>query len=159
MRPARYSLAAVRTQRDLARQSAQQDLVLAQVEVAKAHGEVDAARARLGEHDVRRTADLCARPILQSGAELARSGAYAARLGRERVGLQQQLSAALRSLAERERALRLAELTLREAHIQRELIERHYERFLAEQRKAADRAEELELEDLRRPTRSRILRD
>jgi len=152
MRPARYPLAAVRLQRDEARKAAHARLGVAQREWAEAQAALDAVSARREGLRAMRSASVnVERPgIAQSAAEIARSGAYAARLGREQKQVDQQLSAAARALAERARAVRLAELALSEAHVQRELIERHHARFQEEQRKLSDRKEELEVEDLHR---------
>ena len=149
MRPARYPLAAARLQRDEVRKAAQERLAAARAEFDAAQRAVDALCVRRDALRAKRSASVNVKES-QSAAEVARSGAYAARLGREQQQLNQQLSAAERGLLERARALRLAELALADAHVQRELIERHHARFQEEQRKLADREEELEVEDLRR---------
>jgi post-segregation antitoxin (ccd killing protein) len=88
------------------------------------------------------------------GAELARSGAYAARLRAEMAELAQRVRSSQEQLVERARALRLAELSLAEAYVQRELLERHHTRFREAQAKAIEHASELEVEELQqRPAR------
>lgn len=147
MREARYPLAAARTQRDLARQGAELELRNARASQQEAEQGVEAARARFAAHAALRSATMCAAPQRSEGAALALTGAYAARLRTEGAKLAQQLRAAQVILAERARAVRLAELTWMQAHAEREAIERHHERFREAERKAADRKYELELEE------------
>jgi hypothetical protein len=147
MREARYPLAAARTQRDLARQTAELELRNARAAHQDAAQAVEAAAARVAEHARQRTAAMCAAPLRSEGARLAQSGAYAARLRAQGARLAQQLRAAQAILAERARAVRLAELTWMQAHAEREAIERHHERFREAERKAAERKYELELEE------------
>jgi hypothetical protein len=83
-----------------------------------------------------------------SGAQLALAGAWTTRL-REREREHAKLVARARSeLRSRERAVRLAELTLQQAYIQREVIERHHARFAQTERKRVERALEAEEDDL-----------
>jgi hypothetical protein len=151
MREARYPLAAARTQRDLARQAAELELRNARAAQQEAERAVEAARARSAAHAKQRSATMCAVPQRSEGAALSIRGAYAARLQADGARLAQQLRAAQVILAERARAVRLAELTWMQAHAEREAIERHHERFREAERKAAERKYELELEE--RPTR------
>jgi hypothetical protein len=147
MREARYPLAAARTQRDVARQVAELDLRSARATLLDAEQALEAARSAVAEHARRRSAVLSAQPLRCEGSTLARSGAFAARLRAEGTQLAQQLRAAQAILAERARAVRLAELTWIQAHAEREALERHHERFREAERKAAERAYELELEE------------
>jgi hypothetical protein len=69
--------------------------------------------------------------------------------------LEAQLRAATAVVATRQRAVRLAELGVMEAHAQREVVERHHAQFQATERKAAELAQELEAEESRRHPSSR----
>jgi hypothetical protein len=159
MRPARYPLAAARAHRDQVQKAAQQQLAAAQVELAAADAIVSALLAKRDALRAQRTATVGAGAEPQSAAQIARSGAYGARLAGEQSRLIQQLSAATRVVTERARALRLAELTLIEAHGEREVIERHHARFQEEQRKLLERKHELEIEDMRLTPAARFGRD
>jgi hypothetical protein len=162
MRETPYPMAAVRTQRDLARRQAMDQLAAAQVELQRAELTLAAARAALSELQQRRSAELVPgaastpREQPKLGSELARRGAYGARLQSRARELTAQLRAAESAVTERQRAVRMAELDLAQAHAQREVIERHHAQFQAGERKASERAEELEVEDLRRHPVPRI---
>lgn len=146
MRVARYPVAAARIQRDHARQVAELGLREARARFADAEAALEVARVAAEEHARRRSATL-AQGQVASAAELARSGVYAGRLRVEAEQLGLQLRAAQAILAEHARAVRLAELELTRAYAEHETIERHHERFLAAERRAVERAYELEAEE------------
>jgi chromosome segregation ATPase len=155
MRETPYPMAAVRTQRDLLRREAVARLATARSDLQLAEATLAAATAALSELQRRRSAGTSAAATKRSephalGSELARHGAYAARLQGQVRELQAQLRAAAAVLAERQRALRLAELSVVEAHAQREVVERHHAQFRAAERKAAELAQEIEAEESRR---------
>jgi hypothetical protein len=158
MREARYPLAAARTQRDHARQVAELSLRAARDRLAEAQAALETARQRAELHARSRNAALEAHARQGSeqhaGFELTRAGLYAARLRAELSVLSQQLRAAQRSLSVQARAVRLAELAVTQAHAEREVLERHHERFRESERLAHLKAQELEAEEL--PQRTRV---
>jgi hypothetical protein len=158
MREARYPLAAARVQRDHARQQAEDALRAARSGLQDAELAVEAVRGACRAHDARRANALAppppggggpkdGRPSLASAEELARSGVYAARLQIESGRLAQQLRAAQARVTEQARAVRLAEMAWHKAYAEREALERHHARFREAERKAAERAYELEVEE------------
>jgi hypothetical protein len=156
MRETPYPMAAVRTQRDLLRREAVVWLATARSELQLAEAALATAVAALSELQRRRSAGATQGqqgPAI--GSALARHGAYAARLQSQVRGLEAQLRAAAAVVAERQRAVRLAELGVMEAHAQREVVERHHAQFRASERKAAELAQELEAEESRRHPSSR----
>lgn len=146
MREGRYPLAAARTQRKVALEQAEQALREARAQLQVNEAAVEAARTLCAAHAQRRTL-LVSSSAHSSAAQLAFSGAYAARLQREAAHLAEQLQAALCTLSGQARAVRLAELAWQRAYAEREAIDRHHERFRVAERKAAERADELELEE------------
>jgi hypothetical protein len=161
MRETPYPMAAVRTQRELLRREAMAQLATAQAELQRAELTLAAARTALNELQERRCADLA--PSISTpherpsrGSDVARRGAYGARLQNRALELGAQLRAAEGAVAERQRAVRMAELDLAQAHAQREVLERHHAQFQASERKATERAEELEAEDSRRHPATRV---
>jgi chromosome segregation ATPase len=159
MRETPYPLAAVRTQRDHQRQDALTQLGAARTQLRDAETTLHSARAALGDLQRRRSLGLSGSTSLKQvrATDLVRGGAYAARLQGELHKLVAQLRAAEEALQERERAVRLAELNVNDAHAQREVVERHHAQFRATERKLSERAQELEAEELRRhPSRSAL---
>jgi hypothetical protein len=158
MRAARYPLAAARTQRDLARQTASRTLAEARARLAQAESSLRLAHAEraalLGERSATLAPEVgCQKARTQQrAAELARSGAYAARLQHALAQLETHVQSAQAAVTERARVVRLAELTLTDAHAQRELVERHHERFRQAEDKALEHAHELEAEELQQRT-------
>jgi hypothetical protein len=157
MREAPYPLAAARVQRDHARQQAEDALRAAKTGLRDAELAVEAVRGACRAHEARRARALSPQMGTASGAdsgaarasaeELARSGVYAARLQIESGRLAQQLAAAQARVAEQARAVRLAEMAWQKAYAEREALERHHARFREAERKAAERAHELEVEE------------
>jgi hypothetical protein len=154
MREARYPLAAARVQRDQARQQAEDALRAARSGLQDAELALEAVRGACRAHDARRASALlpapssqAGKPSLASAEELARSGVYAARLHVESGRLAQQLKAAQARVTEQARAVRLAEMAWQQAYAEREALERHHARFREAERKAAERAYELEVEE------------
>jgi hypothetical protein len=150
MRETSYPLAAARTQRDQLRREALAELGAARLQLQTAETDLEAARSNLESLGLRRA---IVPPVWdgggRSGAQLAREGAYATRLQCELAGLRLQLKAAETHASERRRAVRLAEPRVADAHAQREVLERHHALFRETERKASERAQELELEELR----------
>jgi hypothetical protein len=151
MREARYPLAAARTLRETARRAAEDALHAARAKHSDAERAVATLQAAVDEKQARRVRTLTPDPTSdrsqRSGADVARSGAYAARLHAELGRLAEQLRAAQATLKEQARAVRLAELAWQQAYAEHEALERHHERFRQAERKAADKADELEVED------------
>lgn len=151
MREARYPLAAARVQRDHARQQAEDALRAARSGLQDAELALEAVRGACRAHEARRASTLGPRPgaqqSLASAEDIARSGVYAARLQVESGRLAQQLRAAQARVTEQARAVRLAEMAWQKAHAERETLERHHARFREAERKAAERAYELEVEE------------
>ena len=148
MRPKAYPLEAARTLRSRAHDEAVLALSQARTHAADAIAAHERAQAAVAALEDARTLALAPASAAVSGAELARSAAYAHRLrlelDRKRAALA-EAAAALRTSA---RAVRLAELKLSQAYIEREVIERHHARFAERERKRVERAEEAELDDL-----------
>ena len=156
MRETPYPMAAVRTQRDLLRREAVARLATARSEMQLAEAALATAAAALSELQRRRsTGATHGHEWRALGSELARHGAFAARLESQARRLEAQLRAAAAVVATRQRAVRLAELGVTEAHAQREVVERHHAQFRATERKAAELAQELEAEESRRHPSSR----
>jgi hypothetical protein len=148
MRERRYPLAAARVQRDQARQVAELELRATRDRQAAAEAALAEVHALISAHARRRA--LLGSPVpheRHDGLMLARNGTYAARLRVELNGLGLQLRAAQVNVSEAGRAVRLAELALSRAHAEREVVERHHAQFRVAERKAAELAQELELED------------
>lgn len=154
MREGRYPLDAVRTQRDHACQQAEQGLVIARGRLCEAQNALEATRAAQAAHAGKRSRLVTPDPDHTerlSSPALARSGAYAARLQEEGRKLADQVQAAQTEVSVRARALRLAELSWERAYAEREALHRHHERFRAAERKAAERAYEIETEEHAHP--------
>lgn len=152
MRQSRYPLEQVRELRVRAYQEAELELTRARGRVHDAQQALTAAEHALQAHTAKRAKVVTpeAGEAVSSQA-LARLGMYAARLQTEGQKLKAHVKTAQAALAAEARALRLAELTWQRAYTDREMLSRHHERFLESQRKAAERAEELEIEDLWHP--------
>jgi hypothetical protein len=132
----------------------------AEVELARARGRVQDAQVALAAaeeahkaHAEKRTLVVTptAEQAFVSAQALAWSGAYAARLHGEAKKLSEGVKAARAAASAEARALRLAELTWHQAYAERETLNRHHERFQEAERKVAQRADELEAEDLWHP--------
>jgi len=153
MREARYPLAAARVQRDQARLQAEDALRTARNSLRDAELALEAVRGAWRAHEARRARALspsegrAGADSRASAEELARSGMYAARLQIESGRLAQQLTAAQTRVTEQARAVRLAEMAWQKAYAEREALERHHARFREAERKAAERAYELEVEE------------
>jgi hypothetical protein len=128
----------------------------AELELARARGRLQDAQVALAAAEEARTAHAAKRSrivtptpeqALVSAQALAWSGAYGARLQAEAQKLSERLKAAQAAVSIEARGLRLAELTWQRAYAERETLNRHHERFQESERKAAERAEELEVED------------
>jgi hypothetical protein len=132
----------------------------AELELARARGRLHdaqlaltAAQEALAAHSAKRARVVNPEPAgkVVSSQALVWSGAYAARLQVDALKLKERVKAAQEVVTAEARALRLAELTWHRAYADREMLNRHHERFLESERKAAERAEELEIEDLWHP--------
>jgi hypothetical protein len=148
MRKKPYPLEALRTVRSHAMQAAQLGLHDARAALHDAQSKLAEVRrahdARLAERSHECGSD--GAPSV-CGAELARSGAYALRLQLAHAASRDELRRAEQALRSCDRALRLAELTLEQAYIEREVVERHHATFALEVRKQAERALEDEHDD------------
>ena len=153
MRKGRYPLEQVRELRVRAYQEAELELARARGRLHDAQLALAAAEDALVAHTAKRSGVVTPEPAanLLSSQALARSGAYAARLQVDALKLRERVKAAKAAMTAEARALRLAELTWHRAYADRELLNRHHEKFLVSERKAAERAEELEIEDLWHP--------
>jgi hypothetical protein len=153
MRKRSYPLEQVLQLRVRTYQEAELELAQAKGRLHDAQLALAAAEDALKEHSAKRSRVVTPDPStkLVSSQALAWSGAYAARLQADGLKLKERVKAAQSVVATESRAVRLAELTWHRAYADRELLNRHHERFLESERKAADRAEELEIEDLWHP--------
>jgi hypothetical protein len=153
MREGRYPLDAVRTQRDRACQQAEQALAAARSRLAEAEQVLAGARAAHEAHTGKRSRVVTPDP--ERGAfqpqALALFGAYGARLYEEGRKLAERVQRAQTVVSIQARALRLAELSWQRAYAEREALERHHERFREAERKAAERAYEIETEERAHP--------
>ena len=156
---ARYPLAAALTQREHLQEAAKLRLLEARAAMARAEAELSAATSAWSALASSRAALLTReakspspRGTTRTGAELARDGAYSARLGGELATLAIRVEHARRALADHARSLRLAELHLCDAYAQRELLDRHHARFQQQALRAREYAQELETEELQQRT-------
>lgn len=153
MRVGRYPLEVVRAQRERACQQAEQELLAARGRLVEAEQALETERAVQAEHANKRSRlvtpvpEPSGRTHRISGPALARSGVYAARLQEEARKLADRVRAAQTVVSGQARAVRLAELSWQQAYAEREALERHHERFRAAERKATERAYELETEE------------
>ena len=153
MRKGRYPLEQVLAHRVRTCQEAELELVRARGRVHDAQVALAAAEEARRLHLEKRSRVVTPAPgqTTISGHVLAWSGAYAARLQVESQKLTERVKAAQAVVASEARAQRLAELTWQRAYAERETLNRHHERFRQAERKAAERAEELEAEDTWHP--------
>jgi hypothetical protein len=152
MRKGRYPLEQVLSQRVRACQEAELELMRARGRLQDAEAALVMAKDAWQAHGAKRSrlvTDHTGRSV--SAHALAWSGAYAIRLQAEGLKLAQRLKAAQAEVSAQARALRLAELSMHRAYAERETLNRHHERFQETERKAAERAAELEAEDLWHP--------
>ena len=149
MRKSRYPLEQVLAQRARACQQAELELVVARGRLHDAEKALAAAQALCADHQGKRTRLVTPAPehAQVSAQAFAWSGAYAARLREDGRKLAERAQAAQTVVTAQARALRLAELTWQRAYAEREALERHHERFKEAERKAAERAYELETEE------------
>ncbi|HEX2676141.1 MAG TPA: hypothetical protein VHM19_05860 [Polyangiales bacterium] len=91
--------------------------------------------------------------------ELARVGAWSARLAEQRTAAAERLRQVQASLTERTRDVQRAELALRSAYVDQAVLARFQERSDAQERKLSERAEQDEIDEANRQegakTRSR----
>lgn len=153
MRKGRYPLETVLAQRGRACQEAELELAHARGRLHDAQVALAAAEEARGAQAAKRSRVVTPTPeqTLVSAQALAWSGAYAARLQAEARTLSEAVKAAQAVVASAARAVRLAELTLQRAYVEREALNRHHERFRQSERKAAERAAELEAEERLHP--------
>lgn len=153
MRKGRYPLEQVLAQRGLAYQQAELELANARGKLQDAEKALTVAQAAVAEHAAKRaqvvSPEAAGRSI--SAQALAWSGAYAARLQVEAQKLAARAREAQAGLAAAARAVRLAELTWQRAYAEREALVRHHERFRESERKAIEKAYEIEIEELSHP--------
>jgi hypothetical protein len=151
MRQSRYPLEVVRTQREQAYKHAEFEMVSARGKLFEAEQALKAAQEACKAHASKRSRLVTPEPAeasqLMSATRLSWSGAYSARLLAEARKLALLAQAEQTHVAAQARALRLAELAWHRAYAEREALERHHERFREAERKAAERAYELESED------------
>jgi hypothetical protein len=146
MRQKPYPLEAVRVLRTRAQDAAV--LVFRDAEAAVAAAEAIHARAQQDATALAERRVAATREAAGSGAELAIAGAWAAKLQRDHAAARevvQRTAAEVRRLA---RAARIAQEALRQAYIERELIERHHARFAEAERKRIQKAEDDEMDDM-----------
>ncbi|HTL37071.1 MAG TPA: hypothetical protein VL326_28245 [Kofleriaceae bacterium] len=142
----RYRLAAVRDVRARDEKSRKADLSSAVVDARETQGKLDAARARTKAAQTALAAAQTARETqLLAGAtttQLARADLF---LARRRNDLAQTIAEETRCEAahsERQGKVDAARLVLARARADREIIERHFERWRNERKKLADRRED-----------------
>ncbi|HET8935053.1 MAG TPA: hypothetical protein VFN67_16510 [Polyangiales bacterium] len=149
MRKSRYPLEQVLAQRVRACQQAELELVVARGRLHDAEKALAGAQAVCAQHQSKRTRLVTPTPeqAKVSAQAFAWAGAYAVRLREDGQKLAEQAKAAQTVVSAAARALRLAELSWQRAYAERETLERHHERFKEAERKAAERAYELETEE------------
>jgi predicted S18 family serine protease len=147
MRSKPYPLEAVRTLRTHA-------LRMAELGLFNARAALTASQERLANAErelvslLERRVQL-SRPGFFRGAELTRAGAYSIRLRADYDAQRKRVADAKVEVRRCDRGLRLAELTLHQAYIEREVIERHYAEFARQERKKIERALEDEEDEWR----------
>lgn len=146
-----YPLQAVRELRGHERDAAQAELVAARQRVddaGRALDELSAALKALGEARAPEVNPAVGntRPMV-SGAELARSGAFARKQSDERLQLTAAVKRACKVRQAASQELRKAELSLQTAHVDREVLERHHQRFASEREQERARKQDDEADD------------
>jgi hypothetical protein len=154
MRPKPYPHEGIRQLRNRAQEAAVIALRDARADLAvaeNAHGRAEEASAALLER--RRSAT---RAAAVSGAELAVAGAFAVRLQREHLATREAVQRTAAEVRRLSRVVRLAEMALHQAYIEREVIERHAARFAETERKRIQKLEDDEMDDLIPHLRGRV---
>lgn len=146
MRKKPYPLEAARVLRTRAQDAAV--LVLKEGQAAVAAAEAIHARAHqdaaaLAERRVEAT-----RAAALSGAELAIAGAWAGKLQRDHAAAREVVQRTAAEVKRLARAALIAQEALRQAYIERELIERHHARFAEAEQKRIQKAEDDEMDDM-----------
>jgi hypothetical protein len=146
MRTKPYPLEALRVLRSRAQDAAsdaykasQKALAAAQYAHARAQQDADAALERR-----RSVLEVPAR----TGAELAVAGVWAAKLQREHAATREVLKRTVTEVKRLARAERLAQDKLRQAFMERQIVERHHEKFAEAERKRLQKIEDDEMDDL-----------
>jgi hypothetical protein len=146
MRPKPYPLEALRK----IRSDAQDAAVLVHKDALAVLAAAQAVHTR-AEQDADAIAErrsAATRTAAQSGAELAIAGAWAAKLQRDHVAAREVLKRTAAKVKEVTRAERLAQELLRQAYIERQVVERHYAKFAEAERKRLQKIEDDEMDDL-----------
>lgn len=146
MRTKPYPLEALR----VLRSRAQDEAASAYKESQKALAAGQAAHARAQE-----AADAlleCRRAALEvapsTGGELAIAGVFASKLQREHAAAREALKQTAAEVRRLARAERLAQDKLRQAFLERQVVEKHHEKFAEAERKRLQRIEDDEMDDL-----------
>jgi hypothetical protein len=141
-----YPLEALRTLRKRTRDEAQGELAGAQAALEQAEACLrEATQALQAQVSVRAKQN---EARFERAADLVRAAAFDGRLHAEVQALVLREGQARQEVRTRERAVRVAREALRAAYGEQQVIERHHERFVDEERKRRDKADELEEEDL-----------
>lgn len=142
----RYRLAAVRDVRARDEQARKGDLAVAVGDARQTQGRLDAARARTAAaHAALLTARTARDALLSAGAAgsvLVRAEAYIARRRRELEGAIAEEVRCEAVHAGRLDEVDTARRTLTRARAERQVIERHFERWREDKKKLADRRED-----------------
>lgn len=121
------------------------------VEAERARGEkdaaVEAAAAALAAHRARMRAARAGGAGATTGAAMQREQAFAARLRDEERAWMRGLADARAAAREAARAVKAARAALGRAHASELVVEKHEERWVAARKRAADKAEDDELEE------------
>jgi len=155
----KYPLEAARQLRGHAVEEAEASLARAVAGLSEAERQLTAARADMSAHAARARrdeADIAKREESGgSAAELNRGQAFRERLAREQESLTESVRDAGAIYASREAEVAAARAKLAELRAEKEVVERHHDRFRSAEAKEREAREEAEAEDLAAARRHR----
>lgn len=146
----RYPLEAAKTVRASERERAERRLTERERELQAARGGAQNAEAALRDFRRRAAERRASAPEPKNGAALQRERAFLDHLRAREAEHRRALAAARSREREAARAVREARAALGRAHAEEKVVERHEERWTAGRKRAAERAAEEELEEIRR---------
>ena len=144
----RYPLEAARKLRAQEVEEKKAELGAALAGVSAHEEKLEREKAALSEHQALRAKFRREERGGGDGAELMRRVAYEQRLASEERDKKQHVEDAQNELRNAERAADAARASLAQARAEAEAVEKHHQRWLAEQKQRAERAEEAEADDL-----------
>ncbi len=148
----RYPLEAARTVRAHGVEQAEAELAVRTSALEEAKQALDEARGALRAHleRVKQEKDALARGEEAGGsaAELARGSAFLSRRRNEEEALGAAIRAAEKAVGDAQSKVDEARTTLAEAQAEKDVVERHHDRFRGDEKRERERRAEAEAEDL-----------